>query len=199
RFVRTILVIVLTSGALIAAIGIIQCFFWNGKILWFFVPEQWEGALPDITPRASGPFVNSDHFANYLVLIFPLLLGGISAQRFFASRKQENAFKIFCVFALLVSFVGILLSLSRGGWIGTSLATGIFLWLLRRIPLEQQPQIFLQSGFSRLRQVVLGCGIFVLLTILLIGSSGRNKIDERLEETLAVNSGLSDRLLVWQD
>ncbi len=126
RFVRTILVIVLTSGALIATIGVIQRFFWNGKILWFFVPEQWEGALPDITPRASGPFVNSDHFANYLVLIFPLLLGGISAQRFFASRKQENAFKIFCVFALFVSFVGILLSLSRGGWIGTSLATAYF-------------------------------------------------------------------------
>jgi tetratricopeptide (TPR) repeat protein len=199
RLLRVILVAILFSGTLVAIIGVVQRFFWNGKILWFFIPEQWESALPDIPPRASGPFVNSDHFANYLTLLIPLLFGGISAHRFFTSHRQGNVFKIFCVLALLMSAIGVLFSLSRGGWIGTGVATGVFLWSLRRIPREQRPLFLRHPSRSQLCGVVLGCSIFIFLLLFLIGSLGRNQIDRRLEETLTATTALSDRMAVWQD
>ncbi len=199
RFVRTIFVTILSSGLLIAAIGVMQRFLWNGKILWFFIPEQWESALPDITPRASGPFVNSDHFANYLALVFPLLLGSLNSQKLFVSDRKDRAFKIFCGFGLFAVFLGLLLSLSRGGWIAAGLGTGSFLWFLRKVPDKLKQQSPARFGLSRFRLGVFGGGVVFLLTLVFVGSSGRSQIDQRIEETLTFNSGLNDRLLVWED
>ena len=38
---------VLFTGALVAAIGFVQQFSWNGKILWSFVPYDWGVPRPD--------------------------------------------------------------------------------------------------------------------------------------------------------
>ena len=38
QFVRTVLLTILYNGLLVAVLGMVQQFTWNGKILWFFVP-----------------------------------------------------------------------------------------------------------------------------------------------------------------
>jgi len=41
RFFRVVLLTILCTGLLVAAVGVVQQFTWNGKILWFFVPYDW--------------------------------------------------------------------------------------------------------------------------------------------------------------
>ena len=61
----------LATGLLVASVGLVERAYWNGKILWVFVPWDWKVPLRGALPRASGPFVDPDHFANYLAMIFP--------------------------------------------------------------------------------------------------------------------------------
>src|SRR5260370_34643714 len=75
EFARVTLIAVLVSGLLIALVGLIQWATWNGKILWTMVPLDW-GAPDPSAQRASGPFVDPDHFAGYLAMVFPLMLSG---------------------------------------------------------------------------------------------------------------------------
>ena len=129
RFLRNAIFAVLVTGLLVAAVGFIERFTWNGKILWFFIPQDWGQAMPNGIPRASGPFVNPDHFANYLSLIFPLALGCALFRTFMVSKAQQYGCNIFCGFTAFLLFTGILLSLSRGGWISALLGIVILVWL----------------------------------------------------------------------
>src|SRR5262249_32559692 len=43
RFCRAIFASLLGSGFLVAFLGLMNWASWNGKILWFFVPLDWEG------------------------------------------------------------------------------------------------------------------------------------------------------------
>jgi len=106
-----------------------QRFTWNGKILWFFVPHDWGQPMPNGLPRASGPFVNPDHFANYLSLILPIALGCALFRTFMVSKAQQYGWWIFCGFTAFLVFTGILLSLSRGGWISVLVGIVILVWL----------------------------------------------------------------------
>ncbi|PYT92312.1 MAG: hypothetical protein DMG36_15635, partial [Acidobacteria bacterium] len=74
RFCRLLVFAILFTGLFVAAIGFLERFTWNGKILWSFVPYDWGQPMANGVPRASGPFINPDHFANYLSLIFPIAL-----------------------------------------------------------------------------------------------------------------------------
>lgn len=125
RFVRVILVTMTACGALLAVIGIAEQAYWNGKLLWFFVPHDW-GVAPDVSfPRASGPFVDPDHFANYLGMIFPLAAGGtlfgLPGNR---PRQRDEGWLATRVLFGLASFVMLLaitLSFSRAIWLLTAL------------------------------------------------------------------------------
>ena len=61
---------------IVAVVGIVEFFTWNGKILWLFVPYDWGVAQTNPLSRAMGPFVNFDHFGNYLAMVLPLAAGG---------------------------------------------------------------------------------------------------------------------------
>lgn len=198
QFLRTVLMTIVSSGFLIATLALVQRSFWNGKILWFFVPEDWGDAKLDVIPRASGPFVNSDHFANYLMLVIPLLLSGLFSPRMFVSQPRMKRFRIYCGIALIVTLTGLLLSLSRGGWIGAGVGLGIFFWFLRTLPLQQRPQIFPRlTGFHVSGLVV--CGIIGSALVLLgVDDGGLNQISQRLDDTFNVDTGLSARMKVWQ-
>jgi O-antigen ligase len=128
RFFRSILLVVILSGLIVASLGFIQRFSWNGMILWFFVPYDWGAPSPGADPRASGPFVSPDTFANYLSLVFPIAVSAALFGRFFMPGNKEKALRILCGAAAFIIFSAILLSLSRGAWIGALLATGILLW-----------------------------------------------------------------------
>ena len=74
KFLRAILLAIIAAGLLVAFVGIVERATWNGKMLWFFVPYDWGQAMFEPLPRARGPFVNPDHFAGYLAMVFPLTL-----------------------------------------------------------------------------------------------------------------------------
>jgi O-antigen ligase/tetratricopeptide (TPR) repeat protein len=199
RLLRFLLITVIMSGLVVATLGIVQRYTWNGKILWFFVPEAWEGARPDIVPRASGPFINSDHFANYLALIWPLALGGLwRAESFVSSNKWLPCLRIFCVAALLVIGMGVLLSLSRGGWIGVIGGSFACWYLLCRFQ-RPRPRTSQQTRFAPRWLVLLGGVLVLLMMLAVIGEEARSQINRRVEKTVGEQRGLHDRLAVWQD
>jgi hypothetical protein len=70
RFYRTILTTVVVTSLFVALVGLAERVYWNGKILWFVVPRDWGAPWPGVFPRATGPFVDPDHFANCLSMAF---------------------------------------------------------------------------------------------------------------------------------
>src|SRR5438552_172301 len=130
RFCRLLVFAILFTGLFVAAIGFLERFTWNGKILWSFVPYDWGQPMANGVPRASGPFINPDHFANYLSLIFPIALACVLFRTSLVSKSSEDALRICCGFTAFLLFMGILLSLSRGGWIGALLGIAVLLWLM---------------------------------------------------------------------
>ncbi len=194
QFLRTLLLTILGAGVLVALLGLAQHFTWNGKILWFFVPQDWSGPMLLETPRASGPFINSDHFANYLTLIFPLALISLIAQDALTmptiplpAWMRSGLFGI----SALVLLMGILLSLSRAGWISIGLGASLVLYFL---PGERRQQLF--GGKKRKLSHLIGV---VTLALLFVGSSGRSQIDRQLEQTVIGGTSLRARLELWRD
>ena len=129
RFLRSVVFTILGTGLLVAALGFIERFSWNGNILlWLAGYDSGEPVANEIR-RASGPFINPDHFANYLSLIFPVALGCALFRTFMVPKSDQYGLKIFCGFTVFLLFTGILLSLSRGGWISALLGIVILVWL----------------------------------------------------------------------
>jgi len=123
RFVRAMVVTLTICGVLLAVTGIAEQACWNGKILWFFVPDDWGAPRYSSFPRASGPFVDPDHFANYLGMIFPLAAGctlfGLPGER--ASQYDDGwfAMRLWFGFASFIILLAIALSFSRAIWLLT--------------------------------------------------------------------------------
>jgi O-antigen ligase/tetratricopeptide (TPR) repeat protein len=130
RFLRTIVFATVITGLLVAAVGFAHRFSGDARILWFFEPYDSPGlGSNDIVQRASGPFVNPDHFANYLSLILPLALACALFRTFMVPKAQEYSLKILCGFTTFLLFTAILLSLSRGGGIAALVALVVLVWL----------------------------------------------------------------------
>ena len=207
RFFRVALYSVLCSGLLIAVLGTVQEFTWNGKFLWFFVPYDWGTSHPEMSIRASGPFISPNHFANYLALIFPLALTGILSGRILAperrgkalSRGASGAERIFCGFVSFTLTIGILLSLSRGGWIGAVLGVSILLGVFLFSSPEKRPAFLRQPKGVLLKFSLLCCVLLLALALFLVGRAGRRQVDIRFEQTVMNEVSLPDRLARWQD
>jgi O-antigen ligase len=77
--------------------------------------------------RGSGTFICPNHGAGYLEMIFPLALA-------YTLRGQfSHLAKVFLGYAAFTIFVGIAVTLSRGGWAATVLAVTILVvWLVRQ-------------------------------------------------------------------
>jgi putative inorganic carbon (HCO3(-)) transporter len=77
--------------------------------------SEWVWAFPQYDRyigRASGTFIRPSQFAGYLQLVFPL-----AAANFLFSRRTFRE-KVGLFFACLVMSAAVLLSFSRGGWLG---------------------------------------------------------------------------------
>jgi O-antigen ligase/tetratricopeptide (TPR) repeat protein len=204
-----LLTTIILSGLIVAAVGFIQRFSWNGKILWFFVPYDWGVAQFGGDSRASGPFVNPDHFANYLALIFPLALGLFFHTRSIVGKESEAAFKIFSGLTAIVTFTSILLSLSRSGWMIVCLSIAVLLWLSpwpsKGGSSEHGAAVRDQrSEISSRRRLVLRGSLIVFSVLLIIslffvGPGGRQQVDARLQETVMHDLGIAGRANVWND
>jgi O-antigen ligase len=106
------LVVLLTAGT--SVYGILQYMQGNVYIAWGVLRAEQYGL------RAGGLFNCPNHFAGYLEMGLGLALGFL----FFA--KMRWAVRLFLVVAVLAMIGGIVLSVSRGGWIATG---GMFVFL----------------------------------------------------------------------
>ncbi|MBW1981240.1 MAG: O-antigen ligase family protein [Deltaproteobacteria bacterium] len=101
--IRRMLVLLLGMGVLISLLGFIK--YAGGSI-----PAFWKYRLDG--HRLNSTFVNPNHAAGYLEMVFLFGLGYL----FFRSRAE----KMLLGSCLALIFIALLLSMSRGGWIATS-------------------------------------------------------------------------------
>jgi O-antigen ligase/tetratricopeptide (TPR) repeat protein len=199
RFCRRLLKTILITGVAVAALGLLEQTFWNGAILWTYVPYDWGEPRPGLAPRALGPFVDPDHFAAYLNLILPLALAGALFETFLGRRPSSHEpIRLLCLGGATVLICAIALSLSRGGWIGgavsVSMVIGVALFGAWR---ERWGR-----GRSRLRVpgafYVLAIVCTVAVAAVYTAPSAPTAIDTRVEATLSEPDFLS-RLGYWHD
>jgi O-antigen ligase/tetratricopeptide (TPR) repeat protein len=186
------------SGLLVATLAIIEFFNWNGRILWLFVPYDWGAPQPGVLPRALGPFVNPDHLGNYLAIILPVALGGIAYDYELFDDSAGRLFRCLCVTTVLLSLSALLLSLSRGAWIASTLA--IAFTLLIGCGKASRPLDSVASHTKHgLRYLLLGTAMAIVLALAVIGPRGRQQVDVRLGYTMTKETGLGQRLVLATD
>jgi O-antigen ligase/tetratricopeptide (TPR) repeat protein len=197
-FQRLAIITVLASGLLVAALGIIEVFTWNGKILWFFVPYDWGAPQPGLMPRACGPFVNPDHFGDYLAMTLPLAAGGAVLDLSFFQGERARAFRLLCAATALVIAAALLLSLSRGAWIGAFIGLMCLAALTRYTSTGAPTAITTRRQRPFSRPAIIGLGLIVI-ALIFIGPHGRVAVDGRLRDTVQVDDGLGTRLQLAVD
>lgn len=194
---RAIVMAALLSGLIVAVVGIIEFFTWNGKILWMFIPYDWGVPHPGALARALGPFVNPDHFGDYLALVLPLAAGGALFRSQLFSKARE--FRVLSTVTAFLIICALLLSLSRGAWVASLISLAVLFGLSARMHQEVRPR-FLRLGRGTLlrRTGVLAFGM-VALCLFFIGPQGRRQIDLRLQQTVYSESGFHGRLELAAD
>lgn len=195
QFTRRTVNAVLLSGLVLASIGIIERATWNGKVLWTLIPYQSIDIPP--VPRAQGPFVNPNHFGNYLAMILPLA-GIVSLwPRTLSEASSTVALRIFAFLTSLVVFAALLMSMSRAALIGTMCGIVVLGLLVRHAGTE----LYGTGLLARHKMVSLSVGIalVLLLAIPLTGSSGIGAAADRFAQIVSTKAGRDDRLPLWQD
>ncbi len=150
-------------------------------------------------PRASGPFINPDHFANYLSLIFPMALACALFRTLLRSRTKEGAFRILSGLAALLLFSGILLSLSRSGWMSALLGVSVLLWVSPWHLQERMPSVLKRRAALAVRFSLVILCLLLILSLFFVGPGGRKQVDSRLQETVMQDTGLGGRVSIWKD
>ena len=198
KFIRVALRVILVTGFLVAFVGLIERATWNGKMLWFFVPYDWGHPLFEPVLRARGPFIDPDHFAGFLAIVFPLALAGALFPNLLTSRRAPLAFRIQCGLASFVIFLAILLSLSRGGWIALIVGTVVMSALAAPRGAASENQV---SGLARIGGVRLAIvGIVVMLgaSMIFIGPEARVDAVTRVNEAGAQVDTIVGRIEAWK-
>ena len=114
---QIIMYAVVLTGALIAIYGIIQVIIGSDHVWHFTRPAQYLG-------RGSGTFINPNHFAGWLGMLLPLCLSYVLIGRINLSMR------ILLGYSALMLLLGIAVSMSRGGWISTSMMLFVFVGVI---------------------------------------------------------------------
>ena len=106
------------SALIIASVGIVQYFFTDLELKWVDVAR-----FSDIGGRVTSLFANPNVLAEYLLLTFPVILG--------EGMVARHSARIRCLFwlAVLLEFGCLILTWSRGAWLGAIASTFLFLLL----------------------------------------------------------------------
>jgi len=199
RFMRLLVLVLLAIGGAVALIGLVEKAMWNGRILWFFVPQDWIG--PNLeNVRASGPFINPDHFANFLAMILPLAVVGAIFPITLNSRRQSGAdLRLPCAVAAFLMAAGIVLSLSRGAWIASIVGVCLGLAMSFRHARERAPAALRRLSARSLPFALAGFVIFMLVLLFLIGPSARSAAGTRIGATITQGDSLGLKPTAWRD
>ncbi|HEX3799747.1 MAG TPA: O-antigen ligase family protein [Verrucomicrobiae bacterium] len=165
---QVIALTLLFLGMCIAAYACFQ-FFTKSQRIWNFVETSYAG-------RGRGTFIYPNHLAGFLEMLFPI---GIC---YVVMGRLGHVTKIFLGYAVVVMLAAIGVTLSRGGWLATSLE----LMLLCGLLLAQRD--FRLHGFVMLALLVVGAAIVIPSVV----------VHTRIART--VQSGKPDdlRLALWQ-
>jgi O-antigen ligase len=189
---------VVISGLLVASLAIIEFFNWNGRILWLFVPYDWGAPESGALLRALGPFVNPDHLGNYLAIILPVAFGGITYDYELFDASPRRLFRCLCITTVLISLSALLLSLSRGAWIASTLAIA-FTLLAGYRKASMSSESLASHTKHGLRYLLLGAAMAIVVALAVIGPLGRRQVDTRLGYTVTKETGLGQRLVLASD
>jgi Flp pilus assembly protein TadD len=191
RPMRVVLLAAVASGAIVAAVALLQRFTWNGHLLWFFVPHDWPG--PDPRPQTSGPFVSRNSLAGYLVLVLPLAVAGTLCRTHLDLPGRARASRALLAGAAALVALGIVMSLSRGGWLAALVALSLLAGLLAREPREDRPWPLRSRG--RCASVAALVAVALLLLVLApLDPERANDVDARLEATVSDATSVVSRL-----
>jgi O-antigen ligase len=200
RFYRRLLKVVLVTGLAVGCVGLLEQAFWNGRILWLYVPYDWGQPRLDMNDRAFGPFVNPDHFAAYLNLILPLALAGTWCQTLLSRSRWRppESLRVMCFAAATVLTAAIALSLSRGGWMAALLAGSAVIWLALHLHMRTQG-----AGPRNWARITGVASVAVLVGLLALSAlytapTAPAAVSARLTETLE-EPDFNSRLTFWKD
>lgn len=113
--------VIVTGATLMALIGIMQYF--TGVTIrkeWVDVENN-----PDLKARVYSLFGNPNTFAEYLVMLCPLSVG-------LMWETRDTKKKLFFMATTGIQLLAILLTMSRGGWIGIAAAAVFFLFFVEK-------------------------------------------------------------------
>jgi len=197
QFVRRMIYLIGATAAIVALLGIAERAWWNGKILWFYQPADWTGPLLVDSPRASGPFVDPDHFANYLAMTLPLAIAGaLFPLCVIPSRERPNARLLFAGAALLM-LMAAALSLSRGGELAICIGVTSMLAMSFHWAPDFGPAIVRRLGLGAVPLSIVTFALMAGLTFYVIGGPARNAVGMRLVATSA--DDFSARASAWRE
>lgn len=199
RFYRAVIVGALATAAVVAALGLLERAWWNGKLLWFYVPEDWGAPLPLIVPRASGPFVDPDHFANFLAMVLPVgVVAAIFPLAIFA-RGQRTNLQLLAGLASLTITAGLLLSFSRAGWAAAAggVATALLLGARHAAGLLPARLRYPRRWLALVLPAAFAAGLGVILFV--AGPVGRTQVAARLNSAITGGGDVRFRPAVWRD
>jgi len=160
---RTFVWFVMVFGFVVSIFGILQQLTFNGKLYWF--REMRYGGIP------FGPYVNRNHFAAFVELVFPVALVPLVL-----GKVRKERWIVVGLFGLL-PIGALFLSASRGGVIsfGVQLAVLILIMILRRTGGEH----------------ALAGGLVLLLAFLMVSWLGVHQVLDRFSslQSLEVTTG----------
>ncbi|HEX3409591.1 MAG TPA: O-antigen ligase family protein [Candidatus Binataceae bacterium] len=198
RFIRWLVITLIVVGGGVALIGLAEKAMWNGRILWFFVPRDWSGPSAE-NLRASGPFVNPDHFANFLAMILPSAVVGAIFPIALNHREQRVDLRLPCAIAAFLMAAGILLSLSRGAWIASVTGVCAGLAMSFKHARERAPAALRKLSGRALPFALAGFVIVLVVLLYLIGPAGRGAAGTRIGATIAQGDGFGLKPAAWRD
>jgi O-antigen ligase len=139
---RMLLITLLGMGTLISIVGLIKYF--GGPVPSFWIYGK-QGQL-------NSTFVNRNHFAGYLEMVFALGLGFTLCRPFIRTLIWSS-----CLFLILVA---LLFSMSRGGWVAT-LCSLLFMGIL----------FFRQKGVSKVKIRLATVALILIAGLSFLGSN----------------------------
>lgn len=186
---KTITIIVIFA-ALLSLFAILQHILWNNRIFW----------LRDLTQGGTpfGPYVNRNHYAGLMGMLFPLVLGLFLFYKPSTSLRtsrteilelfnlKETNIYIILGFSAVLTATSVFLTLSRSGIVSLCLSMTVF------------GLIFLSRGGNRKRGIIIV--VICVLVVLSVGWFGWEPIFDRFEKVRDARGDLSDlRFQIWQD
>lgn len=177
-------------GVVLALVGIIQKATFNGKIYGFW--ELVQGGAP------FGPFVNKNHFAGWMLMALPLVLGYFLALVSHGMHGRQPGFRnlllwfsgeqasraILAAFAILVMGLAMVMTMSRSGMMAGAVA----------VLIAGAVAVRRQSSGSR-RTLVVGYLVFLVLAV--VSWVGLDQIAARFGEIDLTS--ISERPAIWAD